>query len=208
MRPLEVVVRGHARRRYHAERATVTLAANIEGTDRENVYRRAVGLQDPLTQDLSRLQEAGAVLRWSSNQLRVFSYRPHSDSGIRPQMYRVAIKVEAEFGDFEQLSAFLDRWALQDGVEVGATKWDVTEDNRRAYEAELRSQAVADQVREDLMALEDGQQLRISLTALTPKELAALPEDDPWWSDVVRDGRVLKGAAPDQARRRFAKATA
>ncbi len=72
----------------------------------------------------------------------------------------------------------------------------------------VRSQAVADQVREDLMPLEDGQQLRISLTALTPKELAALPEDDPWWSDVVRDGRVLKGAAPDQARRRLAKPTA
>jgi len=72
----------------------------------------------------------------------------------------------------------------------------------------VRSRAVADQVREDLMPLEDGQQLRISLTALTPKELAALPEDDPWWCDVVRDGRVLKGAAPDQARRRLAKATA
>lgn len=72
----------------------------------------------------------------------------------------------------------------------------------------VRSQTVADQVREDLMPLEDGQQLRISLTALTPKELAALPEDDPWWSDVVRDGRILKGAAPDQARRRLAKAAA
>lgn len=72
----------------------------------------------------------------------------------------------------------------------------------------VRSQTVADQVRADLMPLEDGQQLRISLTALTPKELAALPEDDPWWSDVVRDGRVLKGPAPDQARRRLAKAAA
>lgn len=69
----------------------------------------------------------------------------------------------------------------------------------------VRSQTVADQVREDLMPLEDEQQLRISLTALTPKELAALPVDDPWWADVVRDGRVLKGAAPHQARRRLAK---
>jgi len=71
-----------------------------------------------------------------------------------------------------------------------------------------RSQAVADQVREDLMPLEDGHQLRISLTALTPKELAALPDDDPWWSDVVRDGRVLKGPAPEQARRRLARVAA
>lgn len=71
-----------------------------------------------------------------------------------------------------------------------------------------RSQTVADQVREDLMPLEDRQQLRISLTALTPKEFAALPDDDRWWSDVVRAAWVLKGPAPDQARRRLAKATA
>lgn len=72
----------------------------------------------------------------------------------------------------------------------------------------VRSQPVADQVREDLMPLEDAQQVRISLTALTPSELVALPEDDPWWTNVVRDGRVLKGAAPEQTRRRFAKASA
>ncbi|HSI60304.1 MAG TPA: nucleotidyltransferase domain-containing protein [Ideonella sp.] len=72
----------------------------------------------------------------------------------------------------------------------------------------VSSQAVADQVREDFMPLEDGQQLHISLTALTPKELAALPDDDRWWSDVVRDARVLKGSAPDLARRQLVKATA
>jgi len=72
----------------------------------------------------------------------------------------------------------------------------------------VRSHAVADRIREDLMPLEDAQQLHISLTALTPKELKVLPEDDPWWSDVVRDGRVLKGQAPDQVRRRLARAAA
>lgn len=72
----------------------------------------------------------------------------------------------------------------------------------------VRSQAAADRVREDLMPLEDVQQIHISVTALTAKELAALPEDDPWWSDVVRDGRVLKGSAPEQARRRLANRAA
>lgn len=72
----------------------------------------------------------------------------------------------------------------------------------------VRSHAVADQVREALMPLEDAQQIRISLTALTAKELAVLPENDPWWVDVVRDGRVLKGAAPDQTRRRLARVAA
>jgi predicted nucleotidyltransferase len=72
----------------------------------------------------------------------------------------------------------------------------------------VTTQAVADQVREDLMPLEDEQQVRISLTALTPKELAVLPDDDRWWSDVVRDARVLKGSAPESAKRQVAKAAA
>lgn len=72
----------------------------------------------------------------------------------------------------------------------------------------VRSHAVADQVREALMPLEDAQQIRVSLTALTSRELAALPEDDPWWANVVRDRRVLKGAAPDQTRRRLTRAKA
>ena len=144
MRPLEVVVRGHARSPLSRRACDFSLAANLEGTDREGVYRRAVGLQEPLSADLTGLRDAGAVIRWSSDQLRVFSYRPHSETGRRPLMYRVAIKVEAEFSDFEQLSAFLDKWALEDGVEVGTTDWDVTEENRRTYEAALRSEAVAD----------------------------------------------------------------
>ena len=72
----------------------------------------------------------------------------------------------------------------------------------------LRSQAAADRIREDLMPLEDAQHIRISLTALTAEEFAALPVDDPWWANVVRDGRVLKGPAPEQARRRLARVAA
>lgn len=68
--------------------------------------------------------------------------------------------------------------------------------------------AVADQVRQDLMPLEDEQQLRISLTALTPQDLAALPDDDRWWSDVVRDARVLKGPSPQATKRQVSKAAA
>jgi uncharacterized protein len=144
MRALEVVVRGQASRRYPAERASVGVTADLDGTDRDGVYRRAIGLQEPLAADLSGLHEAGAVSRWSSDQVRVYSHRPYTESGPRPLMYRVAIRVEAEFVDFEQLSAFLDRWAVADGVEIGGIRWDVTEDNRRAYEAELRAEAVAE----------------------------------------------------------------
>ncbi len=72
----------------------------------------------------------------------------------------------------------------------------------------VSSRAVAGRVRVALLPLEEDQQLRISLVALTPKELSSLPDDDPWWADVVRDGRILKGPAPEQVRRRLAKAAA
>lgn len=144
MNPLEIVVRGHARGRFPAERATVRLAADLEGSDRAAVYRRALAVHDPLGQDLARLRADGAVSRWSSDQLRVYSYRPHSDSGLSARRYRVALKVDAEFVDFEVLSSFLDRWAIAEGIEVGHIGWDVTEAHRVSYEADLRREAVAD----------------------------------------------------------------
>lgn len=142
MSELEVVVRGHARRKYAAERATVAVAASLDDAERTDVYRRAVALQDRLTTDLRGLQDGGAVNKWTSGQVRVFSYRPYSKNGRAQLRFRVDIRVEAEFDDFEQLSTFLDRWAVEDGLEIGRIDWDVTEENRESYEAELRQEAV------------------------------------------------------------------
>ena len=142
MTALELVVRGQARRRYAAERATVTVAASLNDAERADVYRRAVALQDRLLTDLRRLTDSRAVNKWASDQIRVFSYRPYSKDGTAEPRYRVDIRVEAEFADFEQLSTFLDRWAVEDGAEIGSIDWDVTEENREAYEAELRQEAV------------------------------------------------------------------
>jgi predicted nucleotidyltransferase len=72
----------------------------------------------------------------------------------------------------------------------------------------VTSADVTDRVREALMPVEDEHHIHISLTGLTADELAALPDDDPWWSDVVRDGRVLKGSAPDAVKHRLASAAA
>ena len=60
----------------------------------------------------------------------------------------------------------------------------------------VSSHKVADRVREDLMSLEDEQQVQFSVAALTPKDLAAISDNDPWWSGVVQDARILKGPAP------------
>lgn len=61
---------------------------------------------------------------------------------------------------------------------------------------------VGDKVREDLMPIEDELGVHVSVTALTARDLAALKAGDKWWSDVVRDSRLLKGVPPEVAMQR------
>jgi uncharacterized protein YggE len=144
---LEITVRGSAEATHPAERATVSMAASIEGSDKAQVFADAVALQEPLTKQLRELVDLDAVTTWSSDQVRVFSHRPWDHEGKRLDVVHSArVQVVAEFTDFERLSGFLDFWSGKDGIEVGYIAWDVTVKNRRAYESEVRKAAVEDAI--------------------------------------------------------------
>lgn len=144
---LDITVRGSAEERYPAERALVSMAVAIEGTDKEQVFRDAVEVQEPLAAQLQALHDRAAVVAWSCDQVRVFSHRPYAADGTRQPLHHVArIEVRGEFVDFERLSGFLDHWSGRDGVEISQVGWDVTAKNRRTYEAEVRKSAVDDAV--------------------------------------------------------------
>lgn len=122
---------------------------------------------------------------------------------------------EAEQQRWERLMASLRDRLAQRGSSVRAAwlygsvaRAEDTSDSDVDIALLVASEAVADQVREDLMPLEDEEQVHISVTALTSKELAALPDDDRWWTDVLRDARVLKGSAPEAAKRQAARSKA
>lgn len=144
---LDITVRGSAEQHHPAERAIVSMAASIEGADKQAVFADAVAIQEPLTGQLKELVDLHAVHTWSSDQVRVFSHRPWDGDGQRGPMVHVArVQVVAEFTDFERLSGFLDYWSGVDGLEIGGIGWDVTAKNRRAYESEVRKSAVDDAV--------------------------------------------------------------
>ncbi|MEO6604149.1 MAG: SIMPL domain-containing protein [Aeromicrobium sp.] len=144
---LEITVRGSAESHHPAERATVSMAAAIEGSDKAKVFADAIALQDPLTTQLKELVELDAVTTWSSAQVRVFSHRPWDQNGKRLDLVRVArVEAVAEFVDFERLSGFLDFWSGKEGIEIIGISWDVTIKNRRSYESEARKAAVDDAV--------------------------------------------------------------
>lgn len=147
MAPLEIVVRGRARGRYRPERATLHLSVRIEGPEKPEVRTRAVVVQSELITTLDALRNDGALTTWSSDSIRVYSYRPHDRDGRRlDPVYTTTIALDAEFTDFEMLSGFIDDWSDRDGVQVGQIAWDVTDDHRLDHERDLRRQAVEDAV--------------------------------------------------------------
>lgn len=144
---LEVTVRGEAEQSYPAERAIVTLGANIEGPDKQRAFAEAVAIQEPLTAQIKELANRGAVTTWSSDQVRVYTYRPWVDGEQRGEpVHSARVGVTAEFTDFERLSGFVDHWSGRDGVEVSGISWDVLAGNRRGYESDIRKAAVENAV--------------------------------------------------------------
>lgn len=144
---LEVTVRGEAERTFAAERGIVTLGATIEGPDKQQTYDRAVALQEPLTAQLRELVNREAVATWSSDQVRVHSYRPWVDGAQHAaQVHSASVMIVAEFVDFERLSGFVDHWSGREGVEIHGISWDVLDRNRRGYENDLRKSAIENAV--------------------------------------------------------------
>ncbi len=144
---LEIVVRGQARGRYRPERGIIHLVVRVEGADKPAVYTRAVEAHADLTRALTDHESAGGVARWSADSVRVYSYRPYSETGERRELvYNTRIRIEAEFVDFEKLSEFIDVWASVDAVEIGDIDWDLRDETRRERERELRRAAVDDAI--------------------------------------------------------------
>ncbi len=144
---LQITVRGSAEDKYPAERATLDLVVAVEGADKAEVGARAAQVQAPLIEQLEQLKELDAVSTWSADRVHVFSHRPYDHEGKQQALVHVArLSVTAEFVDFDRLSGFVDHWSGQDGVEIHGPQWDVTDKNRRIYEADVRRAAVDDAV--------------------------------------------------------------
>ncbi|CAN5506175.1 hypothetical protein BH11PSE9_BH11PSE9_12520 [soil metagenome] len=63
----------------------------------------------------------------------------------------------------------------------------------------------AEAAREALRSLGDRLHLNISVTALTPGDVAALPAGSRWWAEMSRDAKLLKGVTPEQEAKRCAR---
>jgi predicted RecB family endonuclease len=66
---------------------------------------------------------------------------------------------------------------------------------------------VGRQVHDAIQVLADRLGVRISPVVLAPADVAKLSlTDHPWWAELCRDARILKGVAPAKEAARCAKA--
>ncbi len=144
-----ISVQGHYSAWYPAERATVRLAIQFDGPNREPVFASATASADAVRATIdSRVDAAaGPITWWSADTVRVWSQRPWSNDGAQlDPVHYAALDVTAKFSDFDALSRWLELVVAIPGVDVGSIEWALTEAKLASVTAEVRSRAVKDAV--------------------------------------------------------------
>ena len=144
-----ITVQGEYEVRHAAERGRVRLQIGYDGEDREKVLALTTERHSSLTAALSDQCSApnGAVIAWSSDQVRVWGERPWTPEGRQlTPVHRAQVGVEATFADLSALSEWVGTVSLLDGVTVDGVDWSLTEARRQSLTQEARRRAVENAV--------------------------------------------------------------
>lgn len=153
-----------------AERGTVRVLVTYDDASRHEALGLATERHTELVAGLRELQEApGApLLRWSSEQLRVWGDRPWSQTGEQlPVVHHAQASLEAEFADPSALSDWVGTVSLRDGVTVEGVSWSLSPETRQQLTEEVSRRAV-----EEAMAKARRYAAALGLTDLRPVALS------------------------------------
>ena len=142
-----ITVRGEYSSRYPAERAILSAAVSFDGEDRDDVVTRTSAGGFTLSEEFSRLKEAGSVTTWSSERLQLWSERPWNNEGVQlDPVTHAHLGFRIVFPDFDALSELLSAFASTEGISFQNIDWELTDATRTMATAEVRSRAVKDAV--------------------------------------------------------------
>ena len=138
-----ITVQGTASGWFEAERGTVEVTVSHDGPKREPVFEATTSVGAQVAAVLTELEAAGAITRWSSDRVSVWSNRPWNNEGRQlAPVYYAALSASARFQDFDALSAFVERFATVTGVTIASVSWDLTEERRLAVTSDIQTRAV------------------------------------------------------------------
>ncbi len=140
-----ITVQGTASDWFDAERATVDVTVQHDGPTREPVFEATTTVGAQVTAALAALEASGAITRWSSDRVSVWSNRPWNNEGTQlAPVYYAALSASARFQDFDALSTFVEQFATVSGVTIASIGWDLTEERRLAVTSDIQTKAVQD----------------------------------------------------------------
>lgn len=140
-----ITVQGTASDWYDAERAGLSIRVDFDGPAREPVFEATTRVGAEVTAALADLERQGAITRWSSDRVAVWSNRPWNNEGKQlDPVYYAALTATARFQDFDALATFVERFATTAGVSIPSIAWDLTEERRLAVTTDIQTRAVQD----------------------------------------------------------------
>ena len=163
-----ITVRGEHEDRIPAEVGVARVSVRLDGPKREAVMGDASALALQLREELQALEAGGALIRWSTDRVSIWSDRPWSQEGKRLALvHHASVGARAEFSDFAALSEWVTKASEREGINVDGVSWELTPDTSKATERAVASQAV--QVAVDRAT---AYAAAIGLTGVTALEIA------------------------------------
>lgn len=188
-----ITVRGEQSTRVTAEIAVATVSARLDGSERSRVVGTVTTSGAEIAEELTALATSGAVVRWSTDRVSVWSDRPWNQDGEQlPLVFHAAISARAEFTDFTALSEWLGRLAERDGVSVDDLTWELTPASRTTVEADVARGAVAVAVSRARAYAE-----AIDLATVTPVEIADAGMLHAPQSESMPKGMMMRAMSAD-----------
>lgn len=146
-----IAVEGQAKRTHPAERGTVNLHVTFSGTLRNDVVERVARTHTILVEQAKAHVAGGAAERWDSASVHSYVYDDrvkNSETGGKQRIrrFRASARLSVTFNDFEALSSWLADIMDAEGVEIDWLSWTLTDETRKALEAEARVEAAGETV--------------------------------------------------------------
>lgn len=146
-----IAVEGQATRTHPAERGTVNLHVAFSGTLRNDVVEQVARTHTILVEQAKAHVSTGAAERWDSESVHSYVYDDrvkNSQAGgkQRVRRFRASARLSVTFSDFEVMSTWLADIMDVDGVEIDRMTWTLTDETRKALQAEARVEAAEETV--------------------------------------------------------------
>lgn len=142
---MEITVRAAAQGRRVPEIAVLTVRASHESGHQQEASSAAHTLMKQLADQVRQIQSERPEIvdRLVISPVGTRSWRPWNNEGRQlPLRHESSGQVQIALTDFDLVARLTQEWSAVEGLNLGAPRWELTDDSQRELEAEVTTEAV------------------------------------------------------------------